>query len=500
MKNIRFISAFLTLSVFIGYVLAPHILAADSPAYKALSQQDPIYVSAVSIDSVGEFYASRTTNEILSDKENNYIHDYVSVGGKKTLCHVYMRTFDISDISSYSRKVAEEKSNRFLTQVKDAISDKYVKCVVRNYSITVSVKSNPTKDIYTQMTVRLMLALGESNSQRTEVVEKFVKPNADAWASLPVSDKVTALNSFILNGQFTYDTEMQNRSSVYQFITEKKGVCEEYAGLTSLFLDYMGFENVIVTGRVSSVKHMWNMVKINARWYHLDILWNGPVDKNGVHSAVTDTYLLRSTESISQTHTPDPYYSRYTSAAIYDYRFGQVPTEIVSDLYEIENGTYIHMPILTTVEFFKNSLGMGEFIEVKKNGRVLADHELIGSEYTVELNVNGQVLQTLTACVVGDVTSDGMTSDDDITVVKEFILGKRLQTRDVNLQRYMCDINRDGLITVSDLFMFINLAEQTSPTPPDQTDAPSQSTSPSTSPTSDAVPPETTHMTTEVGA
>ncbi len=463
MRKNRIISAFLTVTLMLGYLFSVRTFAADSVAYKKLSEQEPIFISSVTLDSLGKFYEDKNTEEILDNKQNNYINDIVSVGGKPVMCHVYMRTFDISDISSVDRKTAEERSGKFLSEVKDAICTKYLKCIVRSYSITVSVKKHSEKDIYTKMTVQIMLALGESNEQRQSIVKDIVMPTADLWTEMTDAGKLSSLNTFMLDGRFKYDITLNNKSSIYEFIATQKGVCEEYAGLTALFLDYMGYENIIITGKAAGVSHMWNMVKVNDRIYHLDILWNGPIDSKGTHVSIEETYLLKSTESVKHTHTPDSFYSEYTDEAIYDFYLGEIPEGIESELYEVTNDHMLKIPILTTVEMFKQSVSYPEFITVKNGENVLSDTDNVGSGCVIELSVNGQLIQSLNACVIGDIDGDGKTTENDIFTVEDFVLGKRLQTRDYNMMKSLCDINEDGLITVADLFIFVNLMKKTSP-------------------------------------
>ncbi len=497
MKKKRFLSTVLTVTLIIGYIFSVKTFATESLAYKKIVEQDPVYTSSISINSIGDFYANRTTDEILDPKENNYIYDVVSVGGEPVMCHVYMRTFNISDVSSYTKKDAETMVSGFLTQVKDAIKDKYLKCIVRNYSITVLVKSNKEKDSYSQMTVKLMLALGESNEQRRTVIDTFIKPNVRMWEELSTTDKFNALNTFILNGQFTYDTELKNRSSIYEFVSDKKGVCEEYAGLTALFLEQMGFKNTIITGKVGDVGHMWNTVTINDRVYHLDILWNGPIDQNGVHTSVNDTYLLKSTATFSATHTPDASFTELTDKAIYDYYLGPLPTQIVSELYDTSEQGFLRVPILTPVSFFKSNIEMSEFVTVKKGEAVLDDNDYIGTDCTVIMSINGELICSVSVAVNGDCNGDGITDMTDIETVEEYILGIRMPTRDINVVQYTCDINNDGIISILDLFAFTNIMQSM---PKDPSDTDTGTTAPDGTDTSGEVtsPEDTTPDITEV--
>ena len=63
--------------------------------------------------------------------------------------------------------------------------------------------------------------------------------------------------------------------SVYGALVEKKALCEGYAKAFSYLCNLSGIENMIVTG-YTGVDHMWNMVKLEGSWYHIDIGWDQP--------------------------------------------------------------------------------------------------------------------------------------------------------------------------------------------------------------------------------
>lgn len=454
----------LSFVLVLGIVLSSlplYVFGTGKSAYELLSEQTPVYTAAVAMDGFGAFYSEKNTDEILSDAENNYTYGQITVSGKNVMSHVYMRCFSVSDISKYTAEKANEQSAKILSAVKTAVADKYLKCIVRQYSISVSVKQDKKSGRYTSMTVKVFIAVGESNEQRKEVVSSFVAPNADKWKELDVGEKLMNLNSFMLNGQFKYDVSLHNRSSVYEFIKDKKGVCEEYAGLTALFLDYMNIENYVITGRANGVGHMWNMVKLYDRYYHLDILWDGAINSEGVHTSISTKYLLVSTQSVSKTHSADVLFDKMTSLAVYDFVFGQTPASIETRLYEIKDGKMLHIPILTTAEFFMSSLDTNEFVSVKRDGEELEPDELVGSGCVIELNVNGEIRQSLVACVVGDCNGDGRTTHADIETLRDVILGRYAEEQNAELVKLWCDINEDGAVTVTDIFVFDNLMKQT---------------------------------------
>ncbi len=55
-----------------------------------------------------------------------------------------------------------------------------------------------------------------------------------------------------------------------------KGVCEAYASAYQLCLEILGVENYIMTS--SDGAHVWNRVKLDGKWYHVDVTWNDTTD------------------------------------------------------------------------------------------------------------------------------------------------------------------------------------------------------------------------------
>ena len=87
-------------------------------------------------------------------------------------------------------------------------------------------------------------------------------------------EKLKFLHDYlVLNVESSVDGEYVD--SIYGALIEKKALCEGYAKAFSYLCNLCGIENMIVTG-YTGVDHMWNMVKLNGSWYHIDIGWDQP--------------------------------------------------------------------------------------------------------------------------------------------------------------------------------------------------------------------------------
>ena len=62
--------------------------------------------------------------------------------------------------------------------------------------------------------------------------------------------------------------------TAYGALVNGKALCEGYARAMQLLLLSFGIETTTVTGMTEDEGHMWNAVKINEKWYNLDVTWD----------------------------------------------------------------------------------------------------------------------------------------------------------------------------------------------------------------------------------
>lgn len=70
----------------------------------------------------------------------------------------------------------------------------------------------------------------------------------------------------------------------------------------AIFLTKMGFDNYKIATTpdeisYSATGHIWNAVKVNDEWLHLDLTWDDPVSNDG-KDYLFHTYFLKTTEEV----------------------------------------------------------------------------------------------------------------------------------------------------------------------------------------------------------
>ncbi|MCQ2431148.1 MAG: S-layer homology domain-containing protein [Clostridia bacterium] len=118
-------------------------------------------------------------------------------------------------------------------------------------------------------------------------IDRILSGVSPAWSDF---EKVLYIHDYLAK-HFRYD-ESLDIADVYRFFKTGSGVCQAYTLTCQALLDALGIENDRAVSR--EMNHMWNLVRVNGKWYHMDITWDDPLpDQMGM---VFHTYFLRSDE------------------------------------------------------------------------------------------------------------------------------------------------------------------------------------------------------------
>lgn len=112
--------------------------------------------------------------------------------------------------------------------------------------------------------------------------------------NLSYEDNIKILHDYIVNNT-KYDSDRSDNNIInyrsdiaYGPLFEGYAICGGYTDLMQLFLEKMGLKSF----RVSSYMHIWNAVKINDKWYHIDLTWDDPVMSDGSTNLLHDYMLI----------------------------------------------------------------------------------------------------------------------------------------------------------------------------------------------------------------
>ena len=129
--------------------------------------------------------------------------------------------------------------------------------------------------------------------------------------------KIKAIHDYIINNT-KYDIDRSDNKvtkyhsdTAYGALIEKYSICGGYADSMKLFLDRLHIPNY----KISSENHIWNLVKLDNEWYHLDLTWDDPVTSTGENVLEYD-YFLITTDELEKLETDQHIFDKniYTEA------------------------------------------------------------------------------------------------------------------------------------------------------------------------------------------
>ena len=131
------------------------------------------------------------------------------------------------------------------------------------------------------------LAEGFNNKQdidayqtQIEQVRDYILSNLDGKSDY---EKLKMIHDYLVDS-IEYDSTISrdNIYDIYGALVSRTCVCEGYAKAFQYLMNEIGIDNVIVIGTGTNSNgqtenHAWNYVKLNDKWYAVDVTWDDPI-------------------------------------------------------------------------------------------------------------------------------------------------------------------------------------------------------------------------------
>lgn len=125
-------------------------------------------------------------------------------------------------------------------------------------------------------------------------------------------EKIKIVHDYLIDSiEYEEDLSQNNVYDIYGALVRKKCVCEGYAKAFQYLMNELGIENTIVIGTGTNSKgetenHAWNYVKLDGKWYAVDVTWDDPIITGGgtLTNKARYEYFLRGSNTMNQNHFP----------------------------------------------------------------------------------------------------------------------------------------------------------------------------------------------------
>ena len=123
------------------------------------------------------------------------------------------------------------------------------------------------------------------------------------------ADKVKAIHDYIIaNASFDYvnyqnGTVPETSYEAYGVLMLHTGVSDGYAKAFNMGMYCLGVQCEIVRGTAGGREHVWNIVTIEGKRYHVDVTWDDHGYIGGADSGISYDYFMVDDATMRQTHT-----------------------------------------------------------------------------------------------------------------------------------------------------------------------------------------------------
>ena len=274
------------LLIFIGLIISPTKIADIS--IKNLLKPQKIKVS---LDEKNDYYRNydfayvQNTNDFSPDCKQDILNIYYTVinAGKENFTF-----YCPSDYQSCQKDIEEIANNEeTLSLINNYVhpynSFKHIETEFNNQGkITITIfKSYTENDIL------------EIENKINEIIKSTINSNNT------LEENIKLTHDYIINST-QYDSARIDQNNLtyksdiaYGPLLQGYGICSGYADAMQLILEKLNVENF----KVASANHIWNAVKINNEWKHLDLTWDDPILDIPIDWIIHD-YFLISTEDL----------------------------------------------------------------------------------------------------------------------------------------------------------------------------------------------------------
>lgn len=116
-------------------------------------------------------------------------------------------------------------------------------------------------------------------------INNFISNNITS--NMSSFDKIKLFHDHIINNTIYDVNNTSGFSNAYTLLTTGKSICNGYSEIMSIYMHAIGIDNY----RITSENHIWNLVKVDNAWYHLDATWDDPVTPDN-EQYLLDTFFM----------------------------------------------------------------------------------------------------------------------------------------------------------------------------------------------------------------
>lgn len=248
------------------------------------------------------------TNNILSSGNNSVLsyNEYY-----KDDNYLYVQNIDKNTVDSYKELLnmiytiinSGDDIYTFKCNYDNCIKDMYAlagdsKIVpnINNFVHPYNSFSSINVDINEMGSITIRTKKTYNNDQIDEIdeyIDNFINSNIND--SMDIKEKIKLFHDYIINNTIYDEDNNENSYNAYTLIKTGKAICGGYSDIMAIYLNKLGVKNY----KITSDTHIWNLIYLDDKWYHLDATWDDPVSSDKKQYLIHNFFLITTNELLS---------------------------------------------------------------------------------------------------------------------------------------------------------------------------------------------------------
>ncbi len=256
--------------------------------------------------TVNKKYSEAPLNEYYLEDNFNYVDNYIDTGIKNKKDLINFIYFTLNSGVPYIERYIDQNYTEYQNDIdsltaNDGKGFKEIISVLNNFVHPFNSSNNIKFTYGGKYKIGLSVNKAYSNEEIekiNDIVNKVI--DEKITNSTPTSEKIKIIHDYIIDNTQYDRLKYENKedttyksNTAYGVLIEGYGTCNGYADAMAIFLDKMN----IINYKISNDEHIWNLVYLDGKWYHLDLTWDDPMSDINVNR---DTYFLITTETLEK--------------------------------------------------------------------------------------------------------------------------------------------------------------------------------------------------------
>lgn len=224
---------------------------------------------------------------------------------KQDLLNIYYTVINAGK-NSFTFYCSKEYEN-CLDDVKDIANDKTTLSLINNYVHPYNGFNHIETEFDNTGKVEIIIHKSYSEDEIIAIEQKLDEiQNKVLTENTTTEQKIKLIHDYIIsNTKYDVQKTENTNSTLYKSeiaygpLLQGYGICSGYTDAMQLILERLEIENF----KVASANHVWNAVKIDDTWKHLDLTWDDPILDIGLDWIIHDFYLISTEELLKLDQT-----------------------------------------------------------------------------------------------------------------------------------------------------------------------------------------------------